>query len=170
MIAQITQAEINELKKEFEDKIGNYTVRFNQDENGKEDFRIYKGESGKDAFWSGNILLEQDYYIEWSFSLINGFKVLSATFKVTEQNKDIISIINNVYEIWSINLNKYIRGDEYESAEIGGEEPVPEEPLGDEVEDTESEEGPLSESRTKEGRKIVIRKSGERMKKLAGLH
>ena len=162
MIPQITQAEINELKKEFENKIGNYSVVFNKDEDGKEDFKIYKGESGKDAFWSGSVLLEQDYYVEWSFSLINGFKVLSATFKVTEQNKDIISAINNVYEIWSINLNKYIRSDEYESSEIGGEEPVPEEPLGAEVEDSETEEAPLAESRTKKGRQNIIKNSGER--------
>ena len=174
MAAQITQAEINELKKQFEEKIGKYTVKFHKDENGEETFKAWYSPV-KDAFWSGTVVLEKDYFIKWSFSLINGFKVLEATFKINDENKDIISMIKNVYDIWYENLNSSIMAGEDESSELGGEEPVSTETgeLGDveeEIEgETEEEEGPISESRTKSGREKIINNSSDRMKRLAGL-
>jgi hypothetical protein len=174
MAAKITQAEINELKKQFEEKIGKYTVVFDKDENGEENFKAWFSPV-KDAIWSGKVQLEKDYYIHWSFSLINGFKVLEAVFQVNEDNKNIISMIDNIYNIWYENLNKAILADEEESGEVGGEEPIPPEEgeLGDvegEIEgDTEEAEAPLSESRTKLGRQKVIKESSDRMKRLAGL-
>ena len=140
MAAQITQAEINELKSIFEQKIGNYSVTFNKDENGNEDFAVYDGDSGEDAFWSGSIILEQDYYVNWQFSLKNGVTIMESTFKINEQNKNIISEIYDIYNIWSNKLSQYIRGEE--SISTNSEE-----------ENLESEEESLAESRTIEGRK-----------------
>jgi hypothetical protein len=156
MAAQITQAEINELKSIFEQKIGNYSVTFNKDENGNEDFSVYDGYSGEDAFWSGSIVLEQDYYVKWQFSLKNGATITESTFRINEQNKNIISEIYDIYNIWSDKLSKYIRGEESM-------------PTNKEEEKLENEEESLAESRTIEGRKKNIDESYERMKKLSGL-
>jgi hypothetical protein len=178
MIPQITQAEIQELKKMLEAKIGNYSIVYNKNEEGQDDFAIYKGESGEDAFWSGSIILEQDYYINWEFSLKNGAKIVNATLKLNEQNKDIVASLYDMYQIWYENLNKYIRG---EAGAEGGLE-MPEEPAmgagaGEEVVaggeelpgSVEGEALPLSESRTLKGRKKTIDSSNDRMKRLAGL-
>ncbi len=174
MAAQITQAEVNELKKQFEEKIGKYTVVFDKDENGEENFKAWFSPV-RDAIWSGRVQLEKDYYIHWSFSLINGFKVLESVFQVNEDNKNIIAMIDNIYNIWYENLNASIMAGEDESSELGGEELVSTETgeLGDveeEIEgETEEEEGPISESRTKSGREKIINNSSDRMKRLAGL-
>ena len=171
MAAQITQAEINELKKQFEEKIGKYTVIFDKDENGEETFKAWDNPV-KDAFWSGQVVLEKDYFVKWSFSLINGFKVLESIFQVNDENQNIINMINNVYNIWYENLNKYITADEDGSSELGGEELVSNETgeLGDAEEEieggTEEEEGPISESIIKSGREKIIKESSERMKRL----
>ena len=160
-MAQITQAEIDKLKKQFDSKIGNnYSVIFDKDEEGQDNFKIYKGKSGEDALWSGSILLEQDYYINWEFSLKNGAKIKEATFKVNDSNKSIINTIYDLYNIWSDNLAKFVRN----SNETGTEEfQTPE------VESPTPEEETLSESRNLSGRKRNIDSSSDRMKRLAGL-
>jgi hypothetical protein len=163
MTAQITQAEINELKKQFDDKIGNnYSVVFDKDEEGRDNFKIYKGQSGEDALWSGSVILEQDYYIKWEFSLKNGPKVTKATFKINDSNKDIISTIFDLYNIWSDNLSKYVRSSEENnnSEEITSTDAELDVTAGQET---------IAESRSFSGRKRLIDSSGDRMKKLAGL-
>jgi hypothetical protein len=165
MAAQITQAEINELKSQFESKIGNYSIVFKKNEEGKEIFQVYDGESGEDAFWAGSIVLEQDYYIDWEFSLKNGATISKAAFKINENNKGIVNTIYDIYQIFSDNLNKYIRTDGESSgmeAETSGEEIIS---GGEETEEPET----IAESRTIKSRKNIIDSSSDRMKKLAGL-
>jgi hypothetical protein len=165
MAAQITQAEINELKSQFESKIGNYSIVFKKNEEGKEIFQVYDGESGEDAFWAGSIVLEQDYYIDWEFSLKNGATISKAAFKINENNKGIVNTIYDIYQIFSDNLNKYIRTDGESSgmeAETSGEEIIS---GGEETEEPET----IAESRTIKSRKNIIDSSSDRMKRLAGL-
>ena len=65
MTAQITQAEIDMLKSQFEGKIGNYSIAFKKDEEGEEiPPMVYNGESGEDAYWSGSIILEQSFIFQ----------------------------------------------------------------------------------------------------------
>ncbi len=161
MVAQITQAEIDELKKQFDSKIGNnYSVIFDKDEEGQDNFKIYKGKSGEDALWSGSVLLEQDYYINWEFSLKNGAKIKEATFKVNDSNKNVITIIYDLFNIWSENLAKFVRN----SSETGSEDLQ-----SLETDFPSPEEETLSESRSFPGRKRIINSSVDRMKRLAGL-
>ena len=77
MTAEITKAEIQDLQKQFTQKIGDYAVKFNE-------LSIYKGYSGQDANWSGTVLLEKDYMISWEFSLIDGVKILDANFAIND--------------------------------------------------------------------------------------
>lgn len=163
MTAQITQAEIDALKSQFEGKIGNYSIAFKKDEEGKEiPPMVYNGESGEDAYWSGSIILEQDYYIDWEFSLKNGAKILKAAFEINENNKGIVNTIYDIYQIFSDNLNKYIRRDG-ESSDVGMGD------SGEEIISGEEETETIAESRTIKSRKNMIDSSSDRMKRLAGL-
>jgi hypothetical protein len=161
---QITKAEISQLISIFENKIGGYSVIFNKDENGEYDFKIYKGDSGADAYWSGSIILEQDYYVDWKFSLVNGAIIENATFKLNESNRDICQKIFDIYDIWSQKISKFIRTDFYMSMS------QPEDSREEIVQGGEEEEDmSLSESRSLKGRKTIIDSSSNRMKRLAGL-
>jgi hypothetical protein len=108
MAAQITQAEINQLKSQFDKKLGKFSVIFDKDENGEENFKIYNGKSGADAYWSGKIILQNDYSISWKFSLLDGLTLSSEAFKVDENTKDIVLYIKDMYDIWYQNISPYI--------------------------------------------------------------
>jgi hypothetical protein len=160
MTPQITQSEIQELIKIFEEKVGRYSVVFNKDENNEYDFKIYKGDSGVDAYWSGSIILEQDYFIDWRFSLVNGVNIENATFRINESNKNICENIFDIYNIWYGKISKFIRNDSEAPSVDSGEEII---------QGGEEEEMSLSESRTIKGRKTLIDSSSDRMKRLAGI-
>ena len=170
MTAQITQAEIQELQKQFTQKIGDYAVKFGE-------VLIYKGYSGQDAHWSGVVLLEKDYSISWEFSLIDGLKITDANFAVNNRNKDILKNIQDVYEVFYDNLNQVIRDVEL-SPEV--EETADEVMLGtdsDEIElggpaetSPEGESMPISESRLIKNRRKNINSNYLRMNKLAGFN
>jgi hypothetical protein len=160
MTPRITQAEIEKLIKIFEEKVGRYSVVFNKDENDEYDFKIYNGESGADAYWSGSIILEQDYFVEWEFSLVNGVDIKNATFNINESNKNICENIFDVYNIWYNQISKFIRSDAEAPSMNSGEEVV---------QGGGEEEMSLSESRTIKGRKTLIDSSSDRMKRLAGI-
>lgn len=169
MTAEITKAEIQELQKQFTQKIGDYAVKFNE-------LSIYKGYSGQDANWSGTVLLENDYSISWDFSLVNGVKILDANFVVNDKNKDILKNIQDVYEVFYDKLNQVVRDVEYEpeaketgdqvmlgtdSDEMGQiEKPAESSPEGEMM--------PISESRLIKNRRKNINSNYLRMNKLAG--
>ena len=169
MTAQITQAEIQELQKQFTQKIGDYAVKF-------DDISIYKGYSGQDANWSGAVLLEKDYSISWEFSLIDGLKITNANFIVNNRNKDILKSIQDVYEVFYDNLNQVIRDVEVSpEAEETADEVMLDtdtdeiEQLGGPAETSpEGESMPISESRLIKNRRKNINSNYVRMSKLAG--
>lgn len=160
MTPQITQAEIKSLIKTFEDKVGRYSVIFNKGENDEYDFKIYNGKSGSDAYWSGSIILEQDYFVDWEFSLVNGVDIKNATFRINESNKNICENIFDIYNIWYNQISKFIRSDAETTSMNSGEEVA---------QGGGEEEMSLSESRTIKGRKTLIDSSSDRMKRLAGI-
>lgn len=169
MTAEITKAEIQELQKQFTEKIGDYAVKFNE-------ISIYKGYSGQDANWSGTVLLEKDYMISWEFSLIDGIKILDANFIVNDKNTNILQDLKDIYEVFYDKLNQVVRDVEYEpQAKETGDEVM----LGtdsDEIEQLggpaetspEGEMMPINESRMVKNRRNTIKSNYERMKKLAG--
>tara|TARA_B100000927_G_C16400443_1_gene443124 strand:+ start:441 stop:959 length:519 start_codon:yes stop_codon:yes gene_type:complete len=169
MAAQITQAEIKELQKQFVQKIGDYAIKFGE-------ISIYKGYSGQDANWCGTVLLEKDYSVSWDFSLSEGVKISNANFVINNRNKDILSNIKDVYEIFYDKLNQVIRDVEVEPEaeetadqvmldtdydEIGQiEKPAETSPAGENM--------PISESRLIKNRRKNINSNYVRMNKLAG--
>ena len=169
MAAEITKAEIQDLQKQFNQKIGDYAVKFNEPS-------IYKGYSGQDANWSGTVLLEKDYMISWEFSLINGLKILDANFNVNDKNKNIMQDLQDIYEIFYDKLNQVVRDVEYqpETKETGdevmlGTDADETEQLGGPAETSpEGESMPINESRMVKNRRKTINSNYERMKRLAG--
>jgi RecG-like helicase len=181
-MAQITQAEIDSLKKKFEQKLGKYSVVFSKNEEGKEDLQIYKGQSGEEAYWSGAIIMEKDYFIKWEFSLKNGVTIKEATFQVNDDNKDIVEKIYNLYNIWFEEIGQFIKNDTIDAVssvsdnienEID-EESEDLEDLNDEEEDLEGIDGlnenfKISSRRNVKNRAKDVQDSSDRMKRLAGL-
>lgn len=171
-IAKITKAEIDKYKKMFNDKIDYYAINFNTKEEGEQvvdDFEIYKGDSGVDASWSGSIILEKDYFINWEFSILNGVYI-DCKMRMNDSNKNVINNIYEVYTNWREDLSKYIvsspKDFSSDTPSDSGEEIV----SGGPAETSpEGESMPLSESRTTKGRQKTINESVNRMKRLAGL-
>tara|TARA_B100000497_G_C7537365_1_gene325456 strand:+ start:174 stop:692 length:519 start_codon:yes stop_codon:yes gene_type:complete len=171
MAAQITQAEIQELQKQFTQKIGDYAVKFDE-------ISIYKGYSGQDANWSGAVLLEKDYSISWEFSLIDGLKITNANFIVNNRNKDIIKNIQDIYEVFYDKLNQVIRDVEVAPEEQETDDEVMLGTDADEIEQLggpaetspEGESMPISESRLIKNRRKNINSNYLRMNKLAGFN
>ncbi len=169
MTAEITKAEIQDLQKQFTQKIGDYAVKFNE-------LSIYKGYSGQDANWSGTVLLEKDYMISWEFSLIDGVKILDANFAINDKNRNILQDLKDVYEVFYDKLNQVVRDVEYqpETKETGDEVMLGTdndeiEQLGGPAETSpEGEMMPINESRTVKNRRNTIKASYDRMRKLAG--
>ena len=167
---QITQAEIDKYISLFNEKIGHFALTFEKPEGEENSLFIYQGDSGTDANWSGHVVLGNDYYVKWEFSVLNGAYV-EAKMKLDHTNKDVISSIYDFYEIWKNDLTKYLSsgGEDEMGAMDSGEEivsggPAETSPLGEEM-----PEMPLAESRTPKGRHQIISSSSDRMKKLAGL-
>ena len=86
MAAQITQAEINELKTQFDKKLGKFSVTFDKDENGEENFKIYNGKSGANAYWSGKIILQNDYVYLFNVFLTKSIIVSISSPKINLRN------------------------------------------------------------------------------------
>ena len=159
MAAQITQAEINELKAQFDKKVGKFSVTFDKDENGEENFKIYNGKSGADAYWSGKIILQNDYSISWKFSLLDGATLSTESFKIDDNTKDIVLYIKDMYDIWYQSISPY----------IGEEMSNPTSPSQANVEVPTEEQLPIAESINLNNRQKVINENNDRMKRLAGL-
>lgn len=168
-VPQITQAEIDKYKNVFDEKIGHYAVSYDKNEEGEESMGIYQGDSGIDANWSGSIILEQDYSVKWNFSILNGASI-DAKMKLNDENKNLISNVYDIYEIWRDGLKQYLVGGG-EEASAGGFEDAGEEIVSGGPAETSpaGEEMPLAESKTIKGRQGLINESSDRMKRLAGL-
>jgi hypothetical protein len=169
MAANITTAEVKELQKQFVEKIGDYAVKF-------DDISLYKGYSGQDAVFSGKILLEKDYNISWSFSLVDGIKILEANFIITDKNRNILQNLQDIYQIFYEKFNQLIRdidvdsdleglNDEKVSMVQSSDDEIPQE----EEEGEEEEKMSITESRLVKNRAKLINSSYERMKRLSGI-
>lgn len=101
----VTSSEIQEWEQKF---IQNVTplVKFDL-QDGKHSMRLYNGESGIEATWSGIILLKADNYIKWSYSIQNEAFV-DAKFTLDDSNYNLIEKIYKFYEDWRNQWSKMI--------------------------------------------------------------
>ena len=139
---------------DYEDKFiqrVHHNVTFDKKDNGYS-MKLYKGETGAEAEWSGVIKLEADNYVKWNFSLQNG-AFSEAKLSLNDENNDILTRLYDFYKIWQdewskiLSLPKDKREEEPENQAVALQEII------------------KSHPRTP---KAIIDNHTERMKKLAG--
>ncbi len=67
---QITTSEVQEWENKFKESVSPL-VQFTQDGAGNDSMKLYNGQSGVEASWAGTIVLNNDNYIKWTFSIQN---------------------------------------------------------------------------------------------------
>ena len=98
-IPQITTSEIQDWENKFKQKVY-YNVQFGKDnDQGTPSMKLYKGESGIEAEWNGKIVLPENSFINWSFSLINGLFV-NANMELEGDNRDVFTKLSDFYKEW----------------------------------------------------------------------
>jgi hypothetical protein len=73
-----------------------------EDDNGNDDvtMKIYSGESGIDATWFGKILLQDDNFIYWEFSL-NREPFIKSNITLNNNTVDLFKRLYDYYVTWS---------------------------------------------------------------------
>ena len=136
---QIQASEIAEWENKFKQNVSPL-VKFNTKGDNGTSFKMYKGSSGIEVEWSGEINLGSDDYIKWKFTILNDV-FIDAKFKLDDDTKELIKKIYDLYITWSKDWSQNL-------SKLG----------------TDSTQ--LKENRTKEN---IIKFSKDRMTKLAGL-
>ena len=137
---QIQASEIAEWENKFKQNVSPL-VKFDTKGDNGTSFKMYKGSSGIEVEWSGEINLGSDDYIKWKFTILNDV-FIDAKFKLDDDTKELIKKIYDLYITWSKDWSQNL-------SKLG----------------TDSTQ--LKENRTKEN---IIKFSKDRMTKLAGLN
>ena len=148
--------------KEYEDKFKEHVyhdVQFDRNQEGYS-MQFYMGKSGVEAAWSGTILLREDSFIKWTFSLQNGC-IIEANVSLDDENYNIVPKLYEFYKIWKSEWSQMLTIPEPEVGDLG-------------IADTQQIDLPTIkedyEKRKKERTKNnIINNHSDRMKKLAGL-
>ena len=180
---QVTQTEVQEWEEKFKSSVSPL-VKFGTQDNGYS-MKFYDGESGVDAFWSGNIILKADNYINWSFSLLNGV-FIDAKLNLDDTNNKMPMNLFEFFKAWQTEVSQTITEPKEGMYNDENKEPMKQEPLpspdaknlagpsnpnSSALPQTPAEENPLplTEGRRNKSRQNVILNSSERMRRLAGL-
>lgn len=160
---QITASEIQDWENKFKESVSPL-VQFSNDGTGNGSMRLYNGQSGMEALWSGTILLNNDNYIKWNFSIQNE-PFIESKMIFTDDNYKIISNLKNFYDLWKIEWSKQLSIPDENRQDVNSitnGQPEPVEPKQPSV-----VPDPIQESdRTKLS---IIKFHKERMQKLCGL-
>lgn len=136
---QIQASEVEAWENRFRENVSPL-VKFDKTDGTNNSFKFYKGVSGIEVEWSGIIMLGSDEFIKWKFSILNDVYI-NANYRLTEDTKDLITRIYDLYSAWQKEWSQTI-------AKLG------------------SSPAPLQEQRNKQN--IIMFQKG-RMTKLAGL-
>ena len=136
---QIQASEIADWEQRFKQNISPL-VKFDTHGDNGTSFKIYKGSSGIEVEWSGEINLGSDDYIKWKFTILNDV-FIDCKFKLDDDTKDLIRKVYDLYLTWSKEWSQS-------------------------VSKLESNPAQLKENRSKEN---IIRFGKDRMTRLAGL-
>jgi len=182
---EIKSWEVKEYEDQFKDRVY-HDVQFDRDSESDYSMKLYKGDSGVEAKWSGTIMLQGENHIDWKFSLQTPPEI-DAKMSLDSENYDIISKLYNYYKIWKEEWSKMLTvpkdkepmeqpaGEELEAG-IEGQAPSlgdanisggvgaparPEEPI--------LKESLLIRKKHARNKKTIIAQHSDRMRKLAGL-
>lgn len=168
---QITTTEIQDWEKKFKESVSPL-VQFDADEqSGGNSLKLYNGQSGIEASWAGTIILNNDNYIKWSFSIQND-PFIECKLNYTKENYDILTKLFNFYATWKAEWAKQLSIPGYtdEQPAAGGEQsqqpPMQDQGMG-QMPGLDQGSSQLQENeRTKLN---IIKNHKERMQKLSGL-
>ncbi len=162
---QITASEVQEWEKKFKETVSPL-VQFTKDENGNNSLRLYNGQSGIEASWAGTIILNNDNYIKWSFSIQNE-PFIECKLNFNENNYTILTNLFNFYQTWKAEWAKQLsipNANTDDVNNISGGSTNPSEPTP--ATPNEAPGAIQENSRTKLS---IIANHKERMQKLSGL-
>ena len=175
---KVTPAEVSDWEEKFRKSVSSLG-KFDKQDNGFS-MKFYNGQSGVDAYWSGNIILKADNYIKWNYSVTNGV-FAESKINLDDSNSKIISNLYDFYKMWSEDVSKTITEPEGEkenpeenpsnNTSTGAGPESPNAPVGAPTPELNMT-NPLQESawnRRNKGRESVILSASDRMKRLAGL-
>lgn len=181
-VPQVTLAEVQDWEEKFKAAVSPL-VKFGTQDNGYS-MKFYNGESGIDAFWSGNIILKADNYINWSFSVVNGV-FIDAKLNLDDSNNKIPAALYEFFKAWQAEVAKTVsepkEGMYNDDAAANDQSAAPAAPDATNLAgpgnpnaslapaEPEPLPTPLQEGRTNKSRQNVILNSAERMRRLAGL-
>lgn len=137
---QIQASEIAEWENKFKQNVSPL-VKFDKTGDDGTSFKFYKGSSGIEVEWAGEINLGSDEYIKWKFTILNDV-FIDSKFKLNDDTKDLIKKIHDLYETWAKEWSQSMSKEENQPTQ-------------------------LKEQRNKEN---IIKYSKDRMTKLAGLN
>ncbi len=161
---QITKSEVQDWENKFKENVSPL-VQFTNDNNANGSLRLYNGQSGIEASWSGTIILNNDNYIKWIFSIQNE-PFIETKLNFTENNLLILTNLFNFYQAWKEEWAKQlsIPGANIDDTNniAGGESniknPTPASP-----------EAPQAIQENLRTKMNIINNNKERMQKLSGL-
>lgn len=96
---QIQASEVESWENKFRENVSPL-VQFDKVDGTNTSFKFYKGVSGIEVEWSGNINLGSDEYIQWKFSILNDV-FITAKYRMTEENRNLITKIYDLYISWA---------------------------------------------------------------------
>lgn len=98
-IPPVNRVDIESFRADFENKLPDATVIFDNQENG-EILSFPIKPSGLEVYASGIIDTGRGKKIGFEFSLLDGLKISSENLEIDEDNKDLIEQIYNIYSDW----------------------------------------------------------------------
>ena len=103
---QITTAEVQDWENKFKQSVSPL-VQFTNDGSGNGSLKLYNGQSGVEASWSGTIILNNDNYIKWAFSIQNE-PYIECKLNYTDVNFVILTNLKNFYDSWKGEWSKQL--------------------------------------------------------------
>lgn len=158
---QISTAEIADWENRFRQSVSTQ-VKFDVEQDGNSTMKLYNGDSGVEAIWSGVIILNNDNSIKWRFSMQNG-AIIQAVLNLNEQNFQIISNLYHFYENWKQEWSKQMTIPD--DASYGD---VTMQPSGAVQGGQVTPAAAASMTENKRSKTTILRDSRERMLRLAG--
>lgn len=158
---QITTSEIQEWENKFKESVSPL-VKFTNDGTGNGSFKLYNGQSGIEATWSGNIILNNDNHIAWTFSIQNE-PFIECKLDFTENNYNILTNLKNFYTSWKDEWSKQLSIPDSQRTDTSApNQNVPQIPSSD--------QNPMEPMQENQRTKLnIIKNHKERMQKLSGL-
>lgn len=160
---QITTAEVQDWENKFKESVSPL-VKFDNDGTANGSLKLYNGKSGVEAIWSGVIILNNDNYIKWNFSIQNE-PFIDCKLNYNENNYTILINLKNFYDSWKTEWSKQLTMPDSAMTDDNNSNPT-----GQEQPSEPNAAMPAPQLQENKRTKMnIINNHKERMQKLSGL-